>query len=133
MQSHQPSRRIVDSLLIAALLAGPAACDRIAHEPQADSGGEPPATPVPTKADPRNPMPPGGPYASNQDREVTAKVRTALQGEGAVDGRDISVSTVSGTVTLSGAVPQQQIARAVQVARAVDGVKDVDNRLLATG
>jgi len=115
------------------VVAGIAACDRFAHEPDADSGGSSPATPVPTKSDPRQVMPPGGPYASNRDREVTAKVRIALGADSAVDDTGISVSTVAGKVLLAGAMPQEQIAHAVEVARAVAGVKDVDNRLLATG
>lgn len=134
---HEYRQRLMQALLLAAVAAGSAACDRIAQEPQADSGASPPAVPVPTKANPRNNprnvMPPGGPYANREDSDTTAKVRTALKAEGAVDGEDISVSTVAGKVTLSGAVPPQQIPRALQVARAVEGVKDVDNRLLAAG
>ena len=130
---HEYRQRLMQCVALAVVVAGGAACERIAHEPQADSGASPPAVPVPAKADPRNVMPPGGPYANREDSNTTAKVRNALKAEGTVDGEDISVSTVAGKVTLSGAVPQQKIPRAVQVARAVDGVRDVDNRLLATG
>lgn len=140
MQHEYRTRKIRNRLMqacaLAAMVAANAACDRIAHEPQADSGATPPAAPVPAKTTPgkgRNSMPAGGPYAGRADSDTAAKVRLALNAEAAVAGEDISVSTVGGTVTLSGAVPQQQIPRALQVARAVEGVKDVDNRLLATG
>lgn len=117
-------------LAATALIMSAAACDRPGEESRADPAQP---GPQPTRSDPRNVMPPGGPYASRADRELTSRVRTALRAERAVDGDDIAVSTVSGTVVLSGAVPSEQIARVVQVARAIDGVKQVDNRLSATG
>ncbi|HEY4373673.1 MAG TPA: BON domain-containing protein [Burkholderiales bacterium] len=121
--------------LAAGALLSIAACERTGGT----SSDSPPAAPVPTRADPRNVMPPGGPYAwvgdaqGTRDRDLTAKVRLALRAESAVDGLDIAVTSVKGKVLLSGALPQEQIPRAVEVARAVDGVREVDNRLAATG
>jgi len=54
--------------------------------------------------------------------------------EDGVDGTKINVDTMNGRVTLKGEVPNKtMIDRAVQVAKGVEGVKDVDNRLSATG
>lgn len=135
-QRFQRVRRAAALGLAAGALLTIAACDR---SPESTGSESPPAVPVPTKADPRNVMPPGGPYAwatgarSARDQDLTAKVRLALKAESAVDGLDIAVSSVKGKVLLSGALPQEQIARAVEVARAVGGVREVDNQLAATG
>lgn len=68
------------------------------------------------------------------DATVTAKVKAALLAESDVDGTKINVDTTNGTVTLKGEVPSKNmIDKAVQIARGVDGVKDVDNKLNATG
>src|SRR5690606_13102774 len=60
------------------------------------------------------------------DAAVTAKVKAALMAESGVDGTNINVDTVNGTVTLKGKVADKgMIDRAVQVAKGVEGVKDV--------
>jgi hyperosmotically inducible protein len=67
------------------------------------------------------------------DATVTAKVKAALMAEDGVDGTKINVDTFNGRVTLKGEVPKNMIDRAVQVAKGIEGVKDVDNRLSASG
>jgi len=131
MQWKILSNRTTRVLTVALLAISATACNRIGEESRADPSPQP--GPQPTKSDPRNVMPPGGPYASQADGELTSRVRMALRAERAVAGSDIAVSSVSGTVLLSGAVPPEQIPRAVELARAIEGVKQVDNRLLATG
>ena len=63
------------------------------------------------------------------DSVITTKVKTALLAEPEVNGKDISVTTSGGQVTLSGVVPAPQIMRAEQITRGVEGVHEVVNRL----
>jgi hyperosmotically inducible protein len=64
------------------------------------------------------------------DTALTAKVKAALAGDSAVKSSDISVTTNSAVVTLSGQVPNSdQKAVAVKDAASVAGVKDVTNNL----
>ena len=64
------------------------------------------------------------------DTAITAKVKAALLNEPEVKSGDISVETVTGTVTLSGSVSSDaQSQRVVAIVRSVEGVKDVQNRL----
>lgn len=64
------------------------------------------------------------------DTVTTAKIKAAFLNEPEVKSADISVATVTGTVTLSGSVSSEaQSQRASSIARAVDGVKNVENKL----
>lgn len=64
------------------------------------------------------------------DSAVTAKVKSALVGNDAVNSNDISVETTKGVVTLSGFVASQtQAEQAVASARKVEGVKSVSDKL----
>jgi hyperosmotically inducible periplasmic protein len=64
------------------------------------------------------------------DTDVTSNVRTALQGDSAVKGFDISVTTLNGDVKLSGMVDTQaQVDQALMVARAVPGVNAIQDEL----
>lgn len=64
------------------------------------------------------------------DAAITAKVKTAIIGEPALQSMQINVDTANGIVILSGAVDSPtSVDRANQIAQAVEGVKSVDNRL----
>jgi len=66
-----------------------------------------------------------------EDAGITARIKTALIADQAVNGVDINVDTNGGKVTLSGHLPNQaQVDRALQIARGVEGVKAVENRLM---
>jgi len=65
------------------------------------------------------------------DTALTAKVKSALIGEPGVKAMQISVDTLNGKVTLSGAVDSsQESIKAEQVAQQVEGVKSVENHLI---
>jgi hyperosmotically inducible periplasmic protein len=65
------------------------------------------------------------------DALVTARVKTALVGEEALEGSDINVDTDSrGAVTLAGRVPSEAARkRAIDVAKTVEGVNRVEDTL----
>lgn len=64
------------------------------------------------------------------DSAITAKVKAAILAEPGLRSLQISVDTMQGVATLSGAVDSQQdIDRAKEVASTVAGVKSVNNRL----
>ena len=65
---------------------------------------------------------------------ITAKVKTRLAQDPAINALYVNVDTDEGRVTLSGkvALPEQK-AEAEKVARETDGVKDVVNQLQVTG
>ncbi|QTF10134.1 molecular chaperone OsmY [Brenneria izadpanahii] len=64
------------------------------------------------------------------DSATTAKVKSALLEDKAIESGDISVATTSGVVTLSGFVSSQDVAaHAVQVASKTEGVKSVSDKL----
>ena len=64
------------------------------------------------------------------DTAITAKVKAALAGDNLVKSFNISVTTNSGVVTLSGRVDNSdQKSAAVKDASSVSGVKDVTNNL----
>jgi osmotically-inducible protein OsmY len=64
------------------------------------------------------------------DTVITAKVKAAFLNEPEVKSADISVDTVTGTVTLTGSVSSEaQSQRAISIARAIEGVKNVENKL----
>ncbi|WP_174421779.1 MULTISPECIES: BON domain-containing protein [Burkholderia cepacia complex] len=68
---------------------------------------------------------------SISERPVATEVRRTLGNANGMDVSRMSVTALSGTVTLSGsATNQQQIDRATQLAASVDGVKDVINNLV---
>jgi hyperosmotically inducible protein len=70
--------------------------------------------------------------AAVDDATITAKVKAALLASDGIDGTDVSVETVGGTVILTGQVKDaQQVQRAAEVAMNVEGVRSVDNRLQA--
>lgn len=65
-----------------------------------------------------------------EDAWITAKVKSSLLTDDAVNGLDVDVDTFDGRVTLHGPVHSEaQKAKAERLARAVDGVKDVQNLL----
>jgi len=120
--------------LTAALFAA-AGCDRAGRDDVASSdyprNMDRPANNTATPAPPTSPM--GQAAQAGDDTATTAKVKAALAADSAVNGSNVSVETNAGKVILTGALPQSQIERALQIARGVDGVRDVDNRLAATG
>lgn len=64
------------------------------------------------------------------DSAITAKVKSALVDDKAIKSTDISVTTTSGVVTLSGFVASQSEAeQAVAAATKVEGVKSVSDKL----
>lgn len=64
------------------------------------------------------------------DSTITAKVKSALLDDKAIQSSDISVKTNSGAVTLRGFVGSEaQRAQAMDVAKQVEGVKSVSNKL----
>ncbi|KQN60906.1 MULTISPECIES: molecular chaperone OsmY [Rahnella] len=64
------------------------------------------------------------------DSAITAKVKSALVDDKAIKSTDISVTTNSGVVTLSGFVASQSEAeQAVAAATKVEGVKSVSDKL----
>lgn len=64
------------------------------------------------------------------DSAITAKVKSALVDDKAIKSSDISVTTNSGVVTLSGFVASQAEAeQAVAAATKVEGVKSVSDKL----
>jgi hyperosmotically inducible protein len=68
------------------------------------------------------------------DANITAKVKTQLAGDPAINALFVNVDTSGGQVTLTGKVAlAEQKAQAEKVARGVDGVKDVVNQLQVTG
>jgi osmotically-inducible protein OsmY len=68
------------------------------------------------------------------DVAITSKVRNALYAEKNLRALDIRVTTMHGTVQLSGYVKSnEQIEQAVQVAQNVSGVVEVKNDLLLKG
>jgi len=64
------------------------------------------------------------------DTNITAKVKSQLAGDPAINALTVKVDTSNGQVTLSGkvALPEQK-AEAEKVARQVEGVKDVVNQI----
>ncbi|HEY0510506.1 MAG TPA: BON domain-containing protein [Thermoanaerobaculia bacterium] len=68
------------------------------------------------------------------DASITAKVKTQLAGDPAINALYVNVDTSNGQVTLTGKVAlAEQKAEAEKVARGVDGVKTVVNQLQVTG
>jgi hyperosmotically inducible periplasmic protein len=65
---------------------------------------------------------------------ITAKVKSRLAQDPAINALYVNVDTTDGHVTLSGkvALPEQK-AQAEKVARETDGVKDVVNQIQVTG
>jgi len=65
---------------------------------------------------------------------ITAKVKSRLAQDPAINALYVNVDTADGRVTLSGKVAlAEQKAEAEKVARETDGVKDVVNQLQVTG
>jgi osmotically-inducible protein OsmY len=64
------------------------------------------------------------------DTGITTQVQSRFYAEGDIRGRDITVRTNDGVVTLTGTVENEETRRkAVNVAQAVEGVTRVDDRL----
>ncbi len=71
--------------------------------------------------------------AAIEDAEITAKVKASIFAEPGLRTLQISVDTVSGVVTLTGSVDTPSSGdTAGKLAAAVAGVKEVDNKLVAT-
>ncbi len=65
------------------------------------------------------------------DAEITTKVKAAIFAEPGLKTLQISVDTIKGVVTLSGAVDTQQNSDSAKaLAGAVSGVHEVENRLM---
>lgn len=96
----------------------------------------PPAAAVPAPAQqaatPTAPAPQAtpAPSASDPDKALAKKVKSALDATQGVPGQQIDVTAKGGAVTLWGTVadPTEQ-AKAVEAAKAVPGVKAVENKL----
>jgi hyperosmotically inducible protein len=72
----------------------------------------------------------GKPGPAARDRDVTTRVRAALQGDDALASARIAVVTTKGDVRLAGVLDNQaQIDRALATARAVDGVIAIHDEL----
>jgi hyperosmotically inducible protein len=68
------------------------------------------------------------------DANITAKVKTQLAGDPAINALFVNVDTSNGQVTLSGKVAlAEQKVEAEKVANKVDGVKSVVNQIQVTG
>lgn len=68
-----------------------------------------------------------------EDAEITAKVKASIFAEPGLKTLQISVDTVNGVVTLTGSVDTPSSSdTAGKLAAAVAGVKEVDNKLVAT-
>lgn len=66
-----------------------------------------------------------------KDTAITAKIKTALHDDAALNGSDIHVSTKTGVVTLQGQVSSREAAaRAEDLAAHTNGVKRVNNQLM---
>jgi hyperosmotically inducible protein len=64
------------------------------------------------------------------DTAITTKVKSVLLADSTVKGLNISVETVGGVVTLSGAATSQtERAQAEALAASVEGVRNVVNRI----
>jgi hyperosmotically inducible protein len=75
-------------------------------------------------------VPNNSPALYVDDSVITAKVKAALAADSAVKSSEISVTTNSGVVTLSGQVDDSdQKSAAVKDAAGVSGVKDVTDNL----
>jgi hyperosmotically inducible periplasmic protein len=67
------------------------------------------------------------------DTTITAKVKTALDGDATTKHEDIHVKTVDGVVTLRGKVSSASVAdRAVHLAEHTSSVRSVRNKLMIT-
>jgi hyperosmotically inducible protein len=107
-------------------------CDRAQEDRAADAAAE-------AVRDANRALHSGGKAAREAAREagiavadgtITARVKTALIADPAVDGTAIDVDTNGGRVTLSGHLPDAaQAERAAQIARAAPGVVAVESRL----
>lgn len=65
------------------------------------------------------------------DTEITTKIKAEILAEPGLKSLQISVDTIKGVVTLSGAVDSQATSdKARSIAAAVKGVKEVDNKLV---
>ena len=70
-----------------------------------------------------------GQYA--KDKEIAAKIKTALYADPVTKGTEIKVQSLQGVVQLSGFVESQQAKeRAAQIASSTPGVVQVYNNLL---
>lgn len=115
-------------ILVASLsLAALAGCDDRPAEPGTTTGAAP-GTADTTERVETNANRAG---QAVDDAVLTTKVKTALLAEEGLDAGSISVSSENGVVTLSGAIPADQITRADAVARKVEGVQEVVNALKA--
>jgi len=70
------------------------------------------------------------PVANDLDHSLQNDIRAALGADPALEGCTITVSSLSGQVTLSGTVRDAvQLARVLQTAMSVPGVRQIDNAL----
>lgn len=110
------TRRLLGIVAVAAVAA--TACNR--DEPAAQRTRQ---TPAQTPAETASQQP-------TDDASITTSVQARYYGDDAVRGRDISVSTQDGVVTLEGRVDSEAAKeRAVALAREVPGVTSVEDEL----
>ncbi|HEU0276697.1 MAG TPA: BON domain-containing protein [Rhodanobacteraceae bacterium] len=76
--------------------------------------------------------PPTGDHSADvgqavSDGWITTKVKAELATTKGIQSTDVSVTTVDGTVTLTGVLPTRlAVKKAIAVTRSIKGVKDVD-------
>ena len=72
-----------------------------------------------------------GTYASASDSAISGDIRARFSADDELSNYRIGISTVSGRVTLSGAVGSYTARdRATEIARTTGGVRAVDNRIV---
>jgi hyperosmotically inducible periplasmic protein len=114
------STRTIPTLALAGTIMAAAACSP--DEPAAPSAATNTATPAATPAQ--------GASAETTDAGITTSVQARYYNDDQVRGRNVSVLTENGVVTLSGAVESETARqRAVALAREVQGVTDVRDEL----
>ncbi len=68
--------------------------------------------------------------AATADAEITAKVKSQLDANADLKGTDITVTTTTGVVTLTGVVPSVLVrAKVGELVKATPGVSKVNNKL----
>ena len=117
----------------AALLA--AACDRPLAQAAMAAESLPPSPPGNARDPPVSkqsaPQPPGATAADPlSDASITARVASAIHGDPALAGTDLTVNTSHGVVSLTGTVRSpEQVAEATARAQAPDGVVRLDTHV----
>ena len=116
--------RVLQLALAFAVAVGTVACNR--EEPAPNPAAQTPATPAGQAGDTAAGQP-------TDDTSITTSVQAKYYADDTVRGRDISVMTDGGVVTLQGDVESENAkTRAVALAREVPGVTRVEDQLRVT-